>query len=98
MRKRGLAVSMTISEPFLRDHQVLPGRTHPVMTTEANSGGYILSGTHVRKNKKNNSRISDVKATGEEKIEVDIEEKRNGDDGDDDDDSENRESKKPRCE
>ena len=52
----------------------------------------------MRKNKKNNSRISDVKATGEEKIEVDIEEKRNGDDGDDDDDSENRESKKPRCE
>lgn len=98
LRKRGLAVSMTISEPFLRDHQVLPGRTHPVMTTEANSGGYILSGTHVRKNKNNNSRISDVKATGEEKVEVDIEEKRNGDDGDDDDDSENRESKKPRCE
>jgi hypothetical protein len=69
------------------------------MTTEANSGGYILSGTHVRKNKNNNRRISDVKATGEEKVEVDREGKRNGDDGDDDyDDSENRESKKPRCE
>ena len=50
------------------------------MTTEATAAGYILSGTHVRKNKNNNSRISDVKATGEEKVEVDIEEKRNGDD------------------
>jgi tRNA (adenine58-N1)-methyltransferase non-catalytic subunit len=48
LRKNSLAVSMTISEPFLRDHQVLPGRSHPVMTTEANSGGYILFGTYTK--------------------------------------------------
>jgi len=31
----------------MRAQQVLPGRTHPVMTTDAGSGGWILSGTYV---------------------------------------------------
>ena len=91
LRKRGLAVSMTISEPFLRDHQVLPGRTHPVMTTEANSGGYILSGTHAKQpeRKGENNKLANEEQIGD---------KTKGAEVKNNDDSEMRESKKPRCE
>jgi tRNA (adenine-N(1)-)-methyltransferase non-catalytic subunit len=91
LRKRGLAVSMTISEPFLRDHQVLPGRTHPVMTTEANSGGYILSGTHAKQpeRKSENNKLANEEQIGD---------KAKGAEVKNNDDSEMRESKKPRCE
>ena len=97
LRKSGLAVSMTISEPFLRDHQVLPGRTHPVMTTEANSGGYILSGTYVKQaqQKNKNNKRDGVKAIGESEQKEGI---KVAEEGKDDDDSTNRETKKPRCE
>jgi len=91
LRKRGLAVSMTISEPFLRDHQVLPGRTHPVMTTEANSGGDILSGTHAKQpeRKGENNKLANEEQIGD---------KAKGAEVKNNDDSEMRESKKPRCE
>lgn len=36
----------TITEPFLRQYQVLPGRTHPEMNGTAH-GGFILHATKV---------------------------------------------------
>ena len=47
LRNSNVAVNLSLIEPFLRAQQVLPGRTHPVMTTDAGSGGFILSGTYV---------------------------------------------------
>ncbi|KAG0458974.1 hypothetical protein HPP92_022102 [Vanilla planifolia] len=41
-----MAVSLQISEPWLREYQVLPSRTHPHMQTSG-FGGYILSGIKV---------------------------------------------------
>ncbi|KAH7849916.1 hypothetical protein Vadar_024872 [Vaccinium darrowii] len=42
-----MAVGLQISEPWLREYQVLPSRTHPHMQMSA-FGGYILSGTKIR--------------------------------------------------
>ncbi|KAK9080686.1 hypothetical protein SSX86_000444 [Deinandra increscens subsp. villosa] len=39
-----MAVGLQITEPWLREYQVLPSRTHPHMQMSA-CGGYILSGT-----------------------------------------------------
>jgi tRNA (adenine-N(1)-)-methyltransferase non-catalytic subunit len=44
LRVRGFAVATTIDEPWQRDIQVLPKRTHPDMNMN-HGGGYILSGT-----------------------------------------------------
>ena len=44
IRVRGFAVATTIDEPWQRDMQVLPKRTHPDMNMN-HGGGYILSGT-----------------------------------------------------
>ncbi|GAB2228431.1 hypothetical protein Droror1_Dr00010270 [Drosera rotundifolia] len=41
-----VAVNLQILEPWLREYQVLPSRTHPCMQMSA-FGGYILSGTRV---------------------------------------------------
>ncbi|XP_022858008.1 tRNA (adenine(58)-N(1))-methyltransferase non-catalytic subunit trm6 isoform X1 [Olea europaea var. sylvestris] len=41
-----LAIGLQISEPWLREYQVLPSRTHPHMQMSA-TGGYILSGTRI---------------------------------------------------
>ncbi|XP_042517545.1 tRNA (adenine(58)-N(1))-methyltransferase non-catalytic subunit trm6 [Macadamia integrifolia] len=41
-----LAIGLQISEPWLREYQVLPSRTHPSMQMSA-FGGYILSGTRI---------------------------------------------------
>ncbi|XAR61666.1 hypothetical protein NMG60_11016148 [Bertholletia excelsa] len=41
-----MAVSLQISEPWLREYQVLPSRTHPHMQMSA-FGGYILSGIRI---------------------------------------------------
>lgn len=41
-----LAIGMQISEPWLREYQVLPSRTHPHMQMSG-FGGYILSGTRI---------------------------------------------------
>ncbi|KQK03209.1 hypothetical protein BRADI_2g06310v3 [Brachypodium distachyon] len=43
-----MAVGLQISEPWLREYQVLPSRTHPHMKMNS-FGGYILSGIWVRK-------------------------------------------------
>jgi tRNA (adenine-N(1)-)-methyltransferase non-catalytic subunit len=47
LRNANIAIGLSLVEPFMRAQQVLPGRTHPVMTTDAGSGGWILSGTYV---------------------------------------------------
>lgn len=47
LRNANIAINLTLHEPFLREQQVLPGRTHPVMSTDAGSGGYVLSGIYV---------------------------------------------------
>ncbi|GLT57921.1 hypothetical protein SLA2020_308580 [Shorea laevis] len=41
-----MAIGLQISEPWLREYQVLPSRTHPCMQMSA-TGGYILSGTRI---------------------------------------------------
>ncbi|GER26603.1 tRNA (Adenine-N(1)-)-methyltransferasenon-catalytic subunit trm6 [Striga asiatica] len=41
-----MAIGLQISEPWLREYQVLPSRTHPHMQMSS-SGGYILSGTRI---------------------------------------------------
>lgn len=41
-----MAINLQISEPWLREYQVLPSRTHPHMQMSS-SGGYLLSGTRV---------------------------------------------------
>ncbi|KAJ0025188.1 hypothetical protein Pint_09387 [Pistacia integerrima] len=42
-----MAIGLQISEPWLREYQVLPSRTHPCMQMSG-FGGYILSGTRGR--------------------------------------------------
>ncbi|KAF6166520.1 hypothetical protein GIB67_005382 [Kingdonia uniflora] len=44
-----MALSLQISEPWLREYQVLPSRTHPCMQMSA-FGGYILTGTKICNN------------------------------------------------
>ncbi|KAI4316925.1 hypothetical protein L6164_024852 [Bauhinia variegata] len=44
-----MAIGLQISEPWLREYQVLPSRTHPCMQMSA-FGGYILSGTKICSN------------------------------------------------
>ena len=46
MRGQNRAVNATLAETWSREYQVLPGRTHPHMTTSAASG-YVLSATTV---------------------------------------------------
>ncbi|XP_020259775.1 tRNA (adenine(58)-N(1))-methyltransferase non-catalytic subunit trm6 [Asparagus officinalis] len=41
-----MAINLQISEPWLREYQVLPSRTHPHMQMSG-FGGYILSGTKI---------------------------------------------------
>ena len=40
------AVGLQLQEPWLREHQVLPGRSHPMMSMQG-TGGYLLSGIKV---------------------------------------------------
>ncbi|ORZ08421.1 Gcd10p family-domain-containing protein [Absidia repens] len=46
MRKSKDFIEADITESFLRQYQVLPGRTHPEMTMSA-GGGYLLSGIRI---------------------------------------------------
>ncbi|XP_050228188.1 uncharacterized protein LOC126677556 [Mercurialis annua] len=41
-----MAIGLQISEPWLREYQVLPSRSHPCMQMSS-FGGYILSGTRI---------------------------------------------------
>lgn len=47
LRSRRMAVDVELGEPWLREYQVLPGRTHPHMNTEG-TGGFVLSGIKVQ--------------------------------------------------
>ncbi|CAJ1972541.1 unnamed protein product [Sphenostylis stenocarpa] len=49
-----MAIGLQISEPWLREYQVLPSRTHPCMQMSA-FGGYILSGTKICNSTANSS-------------------------------------------
>ncbi|EER05671.1 conserved hypothetical protein [Perkinsus marinus ATCC 50983] len=41
-------INVTLAEPILREHQVLPNRTHPIMQSATNSAqGFILTATKV---------------------------------------------------
>ena len=40
------AVSLQLQEPWLREYQVLPGRSHPTMSM-LGTGGFLLSGIAV---------------------------------------------------
>ncbi|KAJ0964185.1 hypothetical protein J5N97_029307 [Dioscorea zingiberensis] len=44
-----MAIGLQISEPWLREYQVLPSRSHPQMQMSG-FGGYILSGTRICNN------------------------------------------------
>ena len=40
------AIAMQLQESWSRQYQVLPGRTHPMMSTSG-TGGYMLSGIKI---------------------------------------------------
>jgi len=44
LRKRKLAINLRLSDTWMREYQVLQGRTHPSMSM-TQSGGFILTGT-----------------------------------------------------
>ncbi|KAK9676125.1 hypothetical protein RND81_11G055900 [Saponaria officinalis] len=46
LQKEKMAIGMQILEPWLREYQVLPSRTHPRMQMSA-FGGYVLCGTKI---------------------------------------------------
>lgn len=46
LQLKRMAIGLQISEPWLREYQVLPSRTHPCMQMSA-FGGYILSGIKI---------------------------------------------------
>merc|ERR1711974_92554 len=52
MKDTGKAVMVTVSELWLRNYQVLPGRSHPEVLMSG-GGGYILSGIYVDNSKEN---------------------------------------------
>lgn len=43
LQKQNLAINIRLSDTWMREYQVLPGRTHPSMTM-SQTGGYILTG------------------------------------------------------
>ncbi|KAH6788473.1 eukaryotic initiation factor 3 gamma subunit family protein [Perilla frutescens var. frutescens] len=49
LQSKKMAINLQISEPWLREYQVLPSRTHPHMQMSS-SGGYLLSGTRISSN------------------------------------------------
>ncbi len=46
VKDTGRAIMCTVSETWMRNHQVLPGRTHPEVLMSG-GGGYLLTGTYV---------------------------------------------------
>jgi tRNA (adenine-N(1)-)-methyltransferase non-catalytic subunit len=43
LQRQGLAINIRLSDTWMREYQVLPGRTHPSMNM-SQSGGFILTG------------------------------------------------------
>lgn len=43
VQKKGLAINLKLSDTWMREYQVLPGRTHPNMNMSQN-GGFLLAG------------------------------------------------------
>ncbi|XP_041469150.1 tRNA (adenine(58)-N(1))-methyltransferase non-catalytic subunit TRM6-like [Lytechinus variegatus] len=48
LREMGGVINLSITETWHREYQVLPDRTHPMITMN-HAGGYILTGMHVGK-------------------------------------------------
>lgn len=46
IQKRKVAVNLRLTDAWMREYQVLPGRTHPAMTM-SQSGGFLLTGVKV---------------------------------------------------
>ncbi|XP_010530285.1 PREDICTED: tRNA (adenine(58)-N(1))-methyltransferase non-catalytic subunit trm6 [Tarenaya hassleriana] len=46
LQQEKMAINLQISEPWIREYQVLPSRTHPHMQMSS-FGGYVLSGTRI---------------------------------------------------
>jgi tRNA (adenine-N(1)-)-methyltransferase non-catalytic subunit len=46
LQKQDLAINLRLTDTWLREYQVLPGRSHPNMTM-SQSGGYLLSGIKI---------------------------------------------------
>ena len=69
VKETGRSVMVTLSETWLRNHQVLPGRTHPEVLMSG-GGGYVLTGIYVDN--------AEVEGGGGGGYEVTAEESRNG--------------------
>ncbi|KAG6432044.1 hypothetical protein SASPL_103617 [Salvia splendens] len=52
LQSNKMAINLQVSEPWLREYQVLPSRTHPHMQMSS-SGGYLLSGTRISSSDQN---------------------------------------------
>lgn len=60
-------INVQITESFMREYQVLPGRTHPEMTTTG-GGGYILQATRVFDNPEAHASTFRPKIESNEKV------------------------------
>lgn len=69
MRISNNYLNVQLTESWLRRYQVLPGRTHPTMTTSG-GGGYILSATRVIDNPNENAVDVSAKAPEAKKARV----------------------------
>ncbi|KAK3749500.1 hypothetical protein QZH41_013480 [Actinostola sp. cb2023] len=62
LRNRGGVVNLQLTKTWWRHYQVLPGRTHPLVTMDG-SGGYLLSGITVERTCSSNSSSESVTVT-----------------------------------
>ena len=59
LQKKKLAINLHLSDTWMREYQVLPGRTHPSMSM-TQSGGFILTGTKLCPNTGHNELDDDL--------------------------------------
>lgn len=84
MRPLPAYLSPSVTEAWLRQYQVLPGRTHPMMTMTG-GGGYILHAIHVHDDPKASSALAGIRqrtrqrraqmaaaSLEEERLEIDV--------------------------
>ncbi|XP_037475120.1 tRNA (adenine(58)-N(1))-methyltransferase non-catalytic subunit trm6-like isoform X2 [Triticum dicoccoides] len=66
-----MAIGLQITEPWLREYQVLPSRSHPHMQMNA-FGGYILSGIRVHKPNPSGARVQEKSSGATESMIVSL--------------------------
>ncbi|KAM3373547.1 hypothetical protein ACQJBY_020156 [Aegilops geniculata] len=66
-----MAIGLQITEPWLREYQVLPSRSHPHMQMNA-FGGYILSGIRVHKPDPSGARVQEKSSGATESMLVSL--------------------------